>query len=258
MLSSSIPATHQSHSCVAVVVGILWILLYGTGGSVPAGPAVEAFSPPYSSPSSMHAVVRRTSLSLASSKNENSNTKNDAEKDAPTTKTTTNKKKETGTAAPAAAQYGDLANTIQGLLAPPPPPNTNGKMALLRKAAGDYDPAVIRAQLQTLITDEPVLMLSFTTCPFCLKAKNILEGILPDMEGSVASYTVVELDQVQDGAALRVEMAGIIDQTSVPAIWIGGEFIGGCNDGPNEYGGITNLQQTGQLTELVAAAVKSS
>ena len=42
------------------------------------------------------------------------------------------------------------------------------------------------------------------------------------------------------------------------AIWIGGTFIGGCNDGPNEYGGIINLQQTGQLTELVAAAVKSS
>ena len=27
---------------------------------------------------------------------------------------------------------------------------------------------------------------------------------------------MVELDQVEDGAALRVEMAGIIDQTSVP------------------------------------------
>ena len=215
MLRSSIPATKQSHSCVPVVVGILWTILYNTGAT--SVPAVDAFSPPYSSPSSMHAVVRRTSLSFASSKNENSNTKNDKEKDLPTTETTTNKK-ETGTTP--AAQYGDLANTIQGLLAPPPPPNTNGKMALLRKAAGEYDPAVVRAQLQTWITDEPVLMLSFTTCPFCLKAKHILDGIMSDVEGSGASYTVVELDQVEDGAALRVEMAGIIDQTSVPGKYL--------------------------------------
>ena len=218
MLRSSIPATKQSHSCVPVVVGILWTILYNTGAT--SVPAVDAFSPPYSSPSSMHAVVRRTSLSFASSKTENSNNTNDKEKDVPTPKTTTNTK-ETGTAtAAAAAQYGDLANTIQGLLAPPPPPNTNGKMALLRKAAGDYDPDVVRAQLQTLITNEPVLMLSFTTCPFCLKAKHILDGIMSDVEGSGASYTVVELDQIEDGAALRVEMAGIMDQTSVPGKYL--------------------------------------
>ena len=50
---------------------------------------------------------------------------------------------------------------------------------------------------------------------------------------------MVELDEVRDGKAIRAEMADLIGRTSVPAIWIGGEFIGGCNDGPTkDRGGI--------------------
>ena len=31
----------------------------------------------------------------------------------------------------------------------------------------------------------------------------------------------MEIDEVEDGKALRAEMAGVIGRTSVPAIWIG-------------------------------------
>ena len=31
----------------------------------------------------------------------------------------------------------------------------------------------------------------------------------------------MEIDEVEDGKALRAEMAGLIGRTSVPAIWIG-------------------------------------
>jgi glutaredoxin 3 len=71
-----------------------------------------------------------------------------------------------------------------------------------------------------LIDAEPVLMFSFTTCPFCIKAKGVLDGMN-------AKYTVIELDTDPDGKAIRAEMADIVGQTSVPAIWIGGEFAGG-------------------------------
>ena len=50
------------------------------------------------------------------------------------------------------------------------------------------------------------------------------------MEEKGAKYTVVELDLDEDGKAIRAEMADIIGRTSVPAIWIGGDFVGGCND----------------------------
>ena len=49
------------------------------------------------------------------------------------------------------------------------------------------------------------------------------------------NYTAIELtgaDADPDGAPLRAELAARVNRTSVPAIFIGGEFIGGCNDGP--------------------------
>lgn len=41
----------------------------------------------------------------------------------------------------------------------------------------------------------------------------------------------VELDERDDGNAIRYELSQITGRTSVPQIWIGGEFVGGCNDG---------------------------
>jgi glutaredoxin 3 len=88
-------------------------------------------------------------------------------------------------------------------------------------------------------------MFSFTTCPFCIKAKAIL-----DEKG--AKYTVLELDQIADGKAIRAEMGEMLGRTSVPAIWINGEFVGGCNDGP--MGGVNTLNSNNQLDEMLKAA----
>jgi len=62
-------------------------------------------------------------------------------------------------------------------------------------------------------------------------------------------YTVVEVDEAVDGKALRAEMAEIFGRTSVPAIWIGGAFVGGCNDGP--MGGLMKLEEKGELNALL-------
>ena len=77
------------------------------------------------------------------------------------------------------------------------------------------------------------------------RAKEVLDGMN-------AKYTVVELDTDPDGKAIRAEMAGMVGRTSVPAIWIQGQFVGGCNDGP--MGGIVKLSESGELTGLLKAA----
>ena len=71
------------------------------------------------------------------------------------------------------------------------------------------------------------------------------------MDDKKVKYHVVELDEVPDGKAIRAEMADIIGRTSVPAIWIGGDFIGGCNDGPK--GGIVKLNDSGNLDPMLKA-----
>ncbi|KAL3817282.1 hypothetical protein ACHAXA_003203 [Cyclostephanos tholiformis] len=69
-----------------------------------------------------------------------------------------------------------------------------------------------------------------------------------------ARYTVIELDKESDGKAVRAEMGQMLGRTSVPAIWINGEFIGGCNDGPAKYGGINNLNSQNKLDGMLKSA----
>ena len=44
-------------------------------------------------------------------------------------------------------------------------------------------------------------------------------------------------------------MGDLVGRTSVPAVWIGGSFVGGCNDGP--MGGIVKLASSGELKGLL-------
>jgi Glutaredoxin len=50
-----------------------------------------------------------------------------------------------------------------------------GKKALVKNMAGEYDTVQIRNRINSLIQDNTVLMLSFETCPYCVKAKAILD-----------------------------------------------------------------------------------
>lgn len=59
----------------------------------------------------------------------------------------------------------------------------------------------------------------------------------------------MELDEVEGGGAIRTELAEIIDRTSVPAVFIGGQFVGGANDGG--LGGVLTLHAKGQLVPLL-------
>jgi len=60
---------------------------------------------------------------------------------------------------------------------------------------------------------------------------------------------------MEDGNAFRAEMAELINRTSVPAIWINGVFIGGCNDGgPKNNQGIVQLESSGELDIMLRDA----
>ena len=63
----------------------------------------------------------------------------------------------------------------------------------------------------------------------------------------------MELDQDADGKAIRAVMGEMLGRTSVPAIWIDGKFIGGCNDGPLG-GGLVQLDESGELDNMLRAA----
>ena len=72
------------------------------------------------------------------------------------------------------------------------------------------------------------------------------------MDGYGAKYTVVELNEADGGYALRAELAEKTGRTSVPALYIGGQFVGGCNDGG--LGGVLTLDRAGTLKPMLAEA----
>ena len=71
-------------------------------------------------------------------------------------------------------------------------------------------------------------------CPFCLRAKSLLAS-----KG-------VEFDEIAvDGnPSLRAEMAAMAGATSVPQIWIGDQYVGGCD-------ALYSLERRQQLDSLL-------
>lgn len=55
-----------------------------------------------------------------------------------------------------------------------------------------------------------------------------------------------------DGYALRAELAEKTGRTSVPALYVKGQFVGGCNDGG--MGGVLTLDQAGELKPMLEKA----
>ena len=107
--------------------------------------------------------------------------------------------------------------------------------------AGDYDREQVEKIIQDLVQTNEIAMFSFTTCPFCRRAKDYL-----DQRG--LAYTALEVDQHPMGNQIRAVLGQQTKRTSMPAIFIRQTFIGGCNDGP----GLLTLAESGELERLLA------
>ncbi len=79
-------------------------------------------------------------------------------------------------------------------------------------------------------------MYSSNYCPFCIRAKQLLEG-----KGLTFEEIIVD-GQPQ----LRADMTRLAGgRTSVPQIWIGQTYVGGCDE-------LLTLERSGQLDPLLA------
>mmetsp|Transcript_46643 Transcript_46643/g.122485 ORF Transcript_46643/g.122485 Transcript_46643/m.122485 type:complete len:261 (-) Transcript_46643:640-1422(-) len=92
------------------------------------------------------------------------------------------------------------------------------------------------------IANEPCVMFSRESCPFCLQTRECLDEL-------GAEYRVVDLESQP---SLCSNLAQITGRTSVPAVFVGGAFVGGANDGG--MGGALTLQREGKLAPLLTEA----
>uniref|UniRef100_A0A7S4QPI6 Glutaredoxin domain-containing protein n=1 Tax=Alexandrium monilatum TaxID=311494 RepID=A0A7S4QPI6_9DINO len=118
--------------------------------------------------------------------------------------------------------------------------------------------AANKQEIDTLIATTPALIVSKASCPFCIKAKVAL-----DQMG--AEYKVLELENmfgqalVDDVAAVQDYMLEKTGARSVPRVFIGGRFVGGCDDlMAKKYSGelLVLLQAAGAVSEAEEPAKK--
>ncbi|WP_440058490.1 glutaredoxin 3 [Pseudomonas fragariae (ex Marin et al. 2024)] len=80
-----------------------------------------------------------------------------------------------------------------------------------------------------------VIVYSSDYCPYCIRAKQLLQS----------KSVVFEEIRVDGKPQLRAEMTQKAGRTSVPQIWIGSTHVGGCDD-------LFALERAGKLDALLA------
>lgn len=83
--------------------------------------------------------------------------------------------------------------------------------------------AKVKADTDSLISENKVIIFSKSYCPHCRAAKATLSG-------HGVSHKIVELDQVEDGALVQQYLVGRSGQRTVPHIFVKSKFVGGNSD----------------------------
>ena len=91
-------------------------------------------------------------------------------------------------------------------------------------AGPSYDPEASLARVRALIASDDVVVFSATYCPFSAAAKAALAD-------AGVPFTAVEWNTTEGGAGFAPALATLTGRSSIPSVWIAGEYVGGCNDG---------------------------
>ena len=89
--------------------------------------------------------------------------------------------------------------------------------------SGEVEPQYTENNVKEFIAGNPVMVFSKDYCPYCNKAKTLLSSANID-------FYAVELDIIKNGNSLHEALKSYSSQKTVPAIYIGGQFIGGYDD----------------------------
>jgi len=93
-------------------------------------------------------------------------------------------------------------------------------------------------RVDDFITKNKLAIISKTTCPYCRQVKGLLNDISP------IKPEVWEINEEEEMSEIQDMMKTITGGRSVPRVFAGGEFIGGCDD-------TFHLFETGKLMPLL-------
>ncbi|KAI8056180.1 thioredoxin-like protein [Syncephalis plumigaleata] len=87
----------------------------------------------------------------------------------------------------------------------------------------------VQALVKDYINEHEVMVFSKTYCPYCSRAKQILQKMIAEL-GLTVKLFVLELDVEPNGAEIQNALLEISGQRTVPNIYINGKHVGGCDN----------------------------
>lgn len=118
--------------------------------------------------------------------------------------------------------------------------------------AGDnFDKDAISNNINKTISSAPCVMYTWESSPSCKQAIKAFETIGADVK-------IVRLDDPwEEGNPIRSTLGRRVGRTSVPFIFVGGEYIGGFDgglEGNSDASGMVDLAFQGKLREMLSDA----
>jgi len=120
--------------------------------------------------------------------------------------------------------------------------------AFAESGAGEYDRTAIEEEVLYQASSAPLVLFTRESSAPCKRALDLLRE-------TGATPVVIQLDD-QPGANLKRSALGrITGKSSFPSCWIGGEYVGGFDDGPSEEApGLVKLSFQGRLRAELESA----
>ena len=104
----------------------------------------------------------------------------------------------------------------------------NFKQSMACAMAGEYDEESVKEEINDIITSHPCVMFTWESSPSCKQAVTAFEKVGADVKN-------VRLDDPwSDGNPIRAEIGKMVGRSSVPMIFIAGEYVGGYDGGVSE------------------------
>jgi glutaredoxin 3 len=115
--------------------------------------------------------------------------------------------------------------------------------------AGEYDATAVHEKAEDIIKSYPCVMFSWESSLSCKQAVEAFDKVGADVK-------IVRLDDPWDeGNPIRAEIGKMVGKSSVPMIFIDGEFVGGYDAGVSEDApGILDMAFKGTLRPKLETA----
>ncbi|KAI0652318.1 glutaredoxin [Trametes meyenii] len=99
----------------------------------------------------------------------------------------------------------------------------------------------VKDLVESTISENKIAIFSKSYCPYCRRAKQLLQNKFPDVQTKI-----YELDEIEDGSEIQNYLYEKTGQRTVPNIFINKKHVGGCDD-------VVSLESSGKLGGLVSA-----